>query len=190
MSPTLRRSTAAGAVALMLSGCASASSHPEPGASQSPTVAGTPSVSATLAAPPTNCGATTPTDVSTFGRGIGGLTAWAVGFDGPQATLHVANGPRTAYGWRAKVLMVVDASQVAPITITGRSDSGAALWFEIGGAVSAPPTTAPRLGGSTVPAVHGWKQFPSYVYVPSAGCYTLRTSWPGAGWTVRFAAGR
>jgi hypothetical protein len=28
------------------------------------------------------------------------------------------------------------------------------------------------------------------VYLPGAGCYTLKASWPGGGWMATFAAGR
>src|SRR2546428_275053 len=78
----------------------------------------------------------------------------------------------------------------AAVTVTGRSDAGAPLWFEITGNAPSAPTMSPRLGPSAVSPVQGWKQYPAYFYVARAGCYTLRASWPGDGWAVRFAAGK
>lgn len=50
----------------------------------------------------------------------------------------------------------------------------------------------PRLDPSHPGAVSegDWKEFPSYLYFPRAGCYALRARWPGGEWDLGFGFGR
>ncbi len=40
------------------------------------------------------------------------------------------------------------------------------------------------------PSTNGYKEFPSYVYVPQAGCYELEADWGSGRWRLVFGLGR
>jgi hypothetical protein len=131
---------------------------------------------------------------SHFGPGIGGYPAWAVGFGGPVAWRSaggIVGQQPTQYGWPEKVLWVVKRSYPGSVRLRGANlADGVPLWFEIGGRREA--TVAPVLK-ALEPAIpyqtEGWAEFPSYLYIPRAGCYTLEAEWEGGFWRVIFAAG-
>jgi len=149
--------------------------------------------------PPSDCGGPAPRQIDpAFAPAVGAPPAWAVGFVGPQATLSVTDGGtredlelmrRTRYGWTRKVLWVLEPGQ--PVTLRGGSlGDGAPLWFQFDGER---PTTAPVLDPRFPEARGGrgnWREFPSYVYIPAAGCYFLEARWAGGSWRLTFAAGR
>jgi hypothetical protein len=112
-----------------------------------------------------------------------------VAVDQRLAILRIpGDAPRTRDGWRVKFLWIVRANAPGPITVTGADARGRRLLFEVEGAT---PTEAARLDPAAADAVaSGFVEFPSYVYVPGAGCFVLNADWSGGGWRLRFGAGR
>jgi hypothetical protein len=103
------------------------------------------------------------------------------------------DAPRTRYGWRVKVLWVIGPKLERPAHIAGRElATGAALWFEIGeeDREPAPFGTLDPAKPGVPPMSGGYKEFPSYLYVPQAGCYALEAEWPAARWRLVFGLGR
>jgi hypothetical protein len=128
----------------------------------------------------------------TIGRAIGAAPIFAADFGAGRAKLHVVNGPHTKYGWRVKVLVVVDSEQKETLSLRlRRVGSRRALWFHIQGQA---PSTKPVLDPAHPPVPPEespqWREFPSYFFLPSAGCFRLEARWPGGSWARRFAGGR
>jgi hypothetical protein len=158
------------------------------------------SVSRRLTAAPTNCPGPKPSlkqVTPSVGPVLGQRPAWAAFYarvDPQTGALHMtADIPRTRDGWRDKVLWLVASHQKGVIRLRGRDlASGTPLKFHV------------QLSGVGIGPVgllnHGIpgavtnpgepKQFPSYVYFPRAGCYTLGASWEGGSWRVVVGLGR
>ncbi len=165
-------------------------------ATETATLVPLPTVENPVGPVPTNCphGPEPMVLSSHFGPGIGGYPAWAIGFGGPHATMpiYAGNLEPSRYGWPQKVLWVVKRSYPGLVRLRGANlADGVQLWFEIGGRREV--TVAPVLKAPE-PAIpyqtEGWAEFPSYLYIPRAGCYTLEAEWEGGFWRVNFAAGR
>ncbi len=135
-----------------------------------------------------------PTTINpAFGTAIGMRPAWAIGFS-PGLALRMGNpqfithGP---HGWYVKILWVVAPGFYPRVTLRGSTAGGGApLWFQIGDQA---PSIAPILNPQAPPIPNqppGWANFPSYLFIPQAGCYALEASWPGGTWRLTFAAGR
>jgi hypothetical protein len=139
----------------------------------------------------------TPKDVnpSLFGPGVGGSPVWAIGFDGPHATVHL-NGwsedpSLVQYGWNYKILWEIGPHYTHSVMLRGGSlRNGTLLWFQFGDQA---PTMTPVLDsqhpGTITGFDAGWAGFPSYLLIPGAGCYYLEAHWPGGSWRISFAAG-
>lgn len=199
----LKRSTL-GAVAALVACHSTVSSPPDSPAprprltttspSPSPSL---PEVSLDLGAPPSRCAGTSPRPQSvdpSYGKVIGGDPLWG-GFyaklDAKANAFHAGDAERTELGWRIKVLWLIRPEQTEPVTVEGmHASSGEHLWFEV--ADQGENTTEPRLDPSHPGAVSegDWKEFPSYLYFPRAGCYALRARWPGGEWDLGFGFGR
>jgi hypothetical protein len=92
--------------------------------------------------------------------------------------------PHTKLGWRVKILWVVAPKQRDPITLSGRqTGSEESIWFEID---QMPATTYAILPANTT---EYFADFPSYVYFPSAGCYSIEARWPDGSWRLGFGVG-
>jgi hypothetical protein len=151
-----------------------------------------PDTAPALARPPASCRGSATTLVATVGRAIGEPPLYAADFGPRRAMLHVENGPLTARGWRVKVLFVLDAQATQRISVRGtRLGGSGALWFRVTGRRVAKTAAI----DPTVPAVpydgsSRWKDYPTYFFLPRAGCFRLEARWPGGGWTKVFAGGR
>lgn len=152
-----------------------------------------------LGAVPTNCPAgprpTSPDPQQFTNTGIGSSPVWAMGFGGQHATIHLAASGGTTYtstGWQWKILWAVKASFPQTITLQGKALQGnTPLLFQIGENNIIPmPILDPRHPGTITGQDAGWSAFPSYLYIPAAGCYVLEAHWQGGGWMIPFAAGR
>lgn len=144
---------------------------------------------------PTTCPTNAPptTINPAFGTAIGMSPAWVVGFS-PGLALrmgdprYITHGP---HGWYVKVLWVVAPGYHQRVTLRGSAAGGGTpLWFQIG---QQPPSTAPVLNPQASPIPNqpaGWADFPSYLFIPQAGCYALAASWSGGTWRLTFAAGQ
>ena len=131
-----------------------------------------------------------------FGSLAGGSPIWGgfyARFDEETNAFHGTQAPLKNDGWRIKVLWVIDPDASTPVTLSGRNTAtDAPLKFETsgGGEVA---TNSPVLdpANPAIPIQDGnWKEFPSYVYFPSAGCYVLSASWSGGSWQMGFGFGR
>ena len=98
---------------------------------------------------------------------------------------------RMRHGWRVKVLWVVSTDLESPARVRGHElGGGTSLWFEVEDRGETPVATATldgaAPGGSTTT---GYRDFPSYMYVPRAGCYELEASWSDGSWQLVFGLG-
>lgn len=79
-----------------------------------------------------------------------------------------------------------------PITLRAtRVSDETPLRFEFDG----PPTTTPVLDPAHPPHPESaigadWREWGSYLYIPTASCYHLKATWPEGSWEITFAAGR
>jgi hypothetical protein len=187
---------------LFLVGCASSSSSASR-ATPTPTVP-TPTATATstlvapaLAEPPTNCTnlATVhdpwPGNPQSMAPVVGGGPVWAT----LPPVVHIApNGSPTytPYGWSWKVIWEVGPSYPHPIALRAtRVGDQAPLWFEFDGAPTTTPTLDPAHPSHPESKLGtGWREWGSYLYIPTAGCYQLQAVWPEGSWELTFAAGR
>jgi hypothetical protein len=132
-----------------------------------------------------------------FGPLVGGTPIWGgfyAHFNEPANAFH--NGSRLRRrkdGWPVKVLWVVEPGTLTPVTLSGHNAvTDAPVRFKIGG-VHNPATESAVLDPKhpAIPVQDGrWKEFPSDLYFPSAGCYVLTASWAGGSWQMGFGFGR
>jgi len=163
-------------------------------------LAASPVLSRLAAPPPASCPpGPKPQNVSPdFGPGLGQAPVWAVSFNsGAHGAILLVQGTTTRgeHGFYQKVLWVIQHGYSHVVQLRG-SDlaSRSPLWFQIG---DSPPTTTPALD----PAHPGadpfnpanpdqmFPNYPSYLFIPHAGCYVLEASWPEGHWRIPFAAG-
>lgn len=173
-------------------------SSPAPTTSAVPS--GTVSTTPTLLTPPPlgmvpqNCppGPTPQPIFSDIGPVVGAAPLWVTGFGGPHAVIHIPTYfTFTQYGWTWKLLWKMQSGYTHPITLEGGNlRNGTLLWFQIG---QQNPSTSPVLDllhSGQQPGAGSGLNWPSYVYIPTAGCYYLEAKWPGGHWRIIFAAGR
>lgn len=179
------------------SGC---SSHSPSASGASSKTTTSPGVSRTLASAPTTCPGPKPRPrqvTPSVGRVIGRKPVWA----GPYGMLDpktdalqlVGNVPRTRYGWRDKVLWLVAYHHKGVIRLRGHGiRTGTPLRFNVIRSGEGTTTTGllnhGRPGAVSNPGEP--KQFPSHIYFPKVGCYSLSASWKGGSWKVVLGLGR
>ena len=150
---------------------------------------------------PRNCPANrAPSAISAaFAPAVGHVPVWAVGF-APGLTLHLGNptvANRSQHGWMVKILWVIQPSYRKLVRLHGwEAAHSTPLWFQIGGAgiPTKTPVLDPRHPGIPLqdmqPGKGYWIEFPSYLFIPTAGCSWLSARWPGGHWQLAFAAVR
>ena len=139
-------------------------------------------------------------DQPTFPPGIGGAPVWVVGFSAPGARLvqlDTALYEPQPEGWVYSLMLVVSSRFPGFVVLSGRSMQGnARLLFDNGISIAAqhPITTFFVLRGEHIRPYRfsdaHWRAWYISMYVPAAGCYTLKAIWAGGSWQVNFAAGR
>jgi len=186
----------------LLAACSSTTQAAKPTPTPSPaaSAAPRPTVGRLVEPPPTSCPAgPNPQTVSPdFGPGLGQAPVWAVTFSsGARGAILLVQGEVTLgeHGYYQKVLWVIQPSYGHSVHLSGSdSDRAAPLWFQIGDQA---PTTAPVLDPSH-PGAYPYNPanpdqvfayYPSYLFIPHAGCYVLEASWPEGHWRIPFAAG-
>jgi hypothetical protein len=101
------------------------------------------------------------------------------------------DAPRTRRGFRVKVLWIMDPHQRNPIRIEGTNiRTGGSVWFKAED--SGPPGSSARLDPDEQGVIiqsDGWREFPSYLYFPGAGCYELVARWSKGSWRLVFGLG-
>ncbi len=140
-------------------------------------------------------------DLPTFPPGVGSSPVWVVGFSAPGARLvqldTAVHQPRQE-GWAYRIMLVVLSNYSGFVVLSGRSLQGnVPLRFNNGLSIATqdPVTTFFLLHTehAKMPVrlsdAH-WRAWNVPVYVPAAGCYSLKAVWAGGSWQVNFAAGR
>ncbi len=162
----------------------------------------------TLGRIPTDCPPGSPRTVlgKVYGTGssvtgYGAFPVAGLAFDGPHATLQFSRNPQMLhlswqppYGWIHKMLWFMNPSHKGRVTLRGSElRGGRPVWFVLDG----PGQKETRLAvldpqhQAVVPGPRGaWPQFPGYMYVPHAGCYSIVAQWSGGQETIAFAAGQ
>jgi hypothetical protein len=123
---------------------------------------------------------------------------WGVAFSsGAHSAILLLQGQSEIgeHGFYQKVLWVIQPHYSHPVQLSGiDSDRGSPLWFQIAGNA---PTTVPVLDPTHPQAYPGepanpdevYACYPSYLFIPHAGCFVLEATWPGGHWRIPFAAG-
>ncbi len=144
---------------------------------------------------PTDCppGNLVATFSPSFGPGMGvaRLHVWLVGFNGPQATLHLAGGTHlTAHGWLYRLFLVAAPDVTRPITLSAMGIFGVTnpVWFSTNGPenTTATLTLNPQ---KTLPSSDGWRTWVMYIFITAGGCYLLNLQYGGREIGTFFAAG-
>lgn len=189
--------TAALLLALGASACDSSGASAGPSAT---TTAPRPDPARRLGPAPGTCPAPRPpqqlVNLADYGNLIGSAPVWAglyARFDPRRGGYRIhRDAPRTGYGWRIKVLWVAEddvggAVRVVATAISGRSR----LWFNVGARDPRPrPQATLDPANPGVPPTGDYVEFPSYVFIPRAGCYGVDVSWPGGSWRLVIGLGR
>jgi hypothetical protein len=138
-------------------------------------------------------GSTSPTGSGfhrTGGRGLTPLAGVYATYDQATNAYSAEDAAWTEHGWRIKILHLIEPGQDAPVELSGigvGATSGTVLLEVEGGRPAVRATFDPN----SQPATHeGWREFPTYAYFPSAGCYRFTANWPGGSWQLGFGIGR
>lgn len=129
---------------------------------------------------------------SQYGALFGKRPLWG-GFDAKlsDGAFHAPQAPRTKWGWRIKVLWIMDPQQAEPIEVTGANTTTTQpLWFQISGTK---PTRLPSFHPAEPENISergNWKEFSSYLFFPRAGCYRITETWPSGNWSLTVGMGR
>jgi hypothetical protein len=125
----------------------------------------------------------------------GGPPLWAgiyASYDAAGNAYSAADAPLTEYGWRIKILYLLEPAHEGAVQLVGAGVDGTTgtVTFAVGGI--SPSTVAmfdPE--APAIPVTHeGWREYPSYAYFPSAGCYLLTATWTGGSSELGFGFGR
>jgi hypothetical protein len=114
-------------------------------------------------------------------------------FDGSMSAYRISvNNRRKGPGWGVKVLWVQQPGFNSPVTLQGKNtETGEPIWFQLSSSrsprTSATLDPANAVGGQSL---HGWTGYPSLLFFPRAGCYSLSGTWPGGSWQFGFGFGR
>ena len=182
----------------LLAACTSTTQALKPTPTPSP--AATATVGRIVEPPPTSCQAgPNPQTVSPdFGPGLGQAPVWGVAFSsGAHGAILLLQGQAEIgeHGYYQKVLWVIQPHYGHTAHLSGSDSDGASpLWFQIGDQA---PSTSPVLDPTRTQAYpvnpanpdEVFAYFPSYLFIPHAGCYVLQASWPDGHWRIPFAAG-
>jgi hypothetical protein len=159
------------------------------------------SIPAPLSSAPASCpGSASPQPLaSDLGLAIGKAPVWAVGFttgtDGRAVLAKPGEATRVGYGM--KVLWVAERSLSATVHVDGSQlGSRAPLRFQPATSDSQSPQnelvldpSAPSDTTSVSPSGSRFLRYPSLIFIPVAGCYSLRAKWSTGYWEAVFASG-
>jgi hypothetical protein len=156
-----------------------------------------------LGPPPADCPSSTGApDVGGFPNqltyAVGGPDVWVDGFESAHAATSItrdATGPYTQWGWPVAVALVLKDPFHATVTVVGHDTrTHSPLWWAFpgddGSTVLAPTFTIDPQQMNSWSADSTSKWWNGTLYLPGVGCYTLKASWSGGGWTETFAAGQ
>jgi hypothetical protein len=172
---------------------------PTPTPSQAPIPVPTPPRSA-LAPMPTNCPLTALPGTKVFPKGWGGylhdetLVGRSPVWAGIGLELHLYTGDQGYHVvWNGtKILWEVSQDLTTTVTVRVKNlATGAPAWWGKGDQPPSEPVLvldSRNEGYHGVPA-SGWYEWGSFLYLLTAGCYSMDVSWSGGSWHIVFAAG-
>lgn len=150
---------------------------------------------------PTSCPLTALPGTKVFPKGWGGFPSnttligrspvWA----GMGLAVQVYTGDQTYHVvWPGtKIIWEVEQDVTPPVTVRVKDlATGTLAWWGQGNQ----PPSDPLLvlygsnGGNHGSPVNGWSEWGSFLYLLTAGCYSMDVTWQGGGWHIVFAAGR
>jgi hypothetical protein len=122
--------------------------------------------------------------------GLGDGPVWLNGFSGPIAALvHVQQAARPEQGWYETVTLFIAQSTTTPIIFAGGGQQAEGpLAFSSSNSTDTSSSLTISPNAHFVTDGH-WKTTFMNIYVPTAGCYSLRAFWQTGSWTLYFAAG-
>lgn len=122
-------------------------------------------------------------------RMAGGSPFGLVGIAG-EGYIPVAPNNPTKWGYIANTYWVTAPSYTGTVSLKGANIAdGTPLWFDLNNGATTNPTLDTRHPGAvTLPS--GWNHWPSYLYIPKAGCYQIEATWPGGSWEITIGAGK
>jgi hypothetical protein len=113
------------------------------------------------------------------------------GYEPTTNTYSTPDAPLTEHGWRVKILFLLEPAHDSAVELVGRGVDGTdgAVLFAIEGTdPSALATFDPQ--DPAIPVQHeGWREYPTYAYFPSPGCFRLTATWPGGTSELGFGLG-
>jgi hypothetical protein len=148
-----------------------------------------------MAPVPTDCGIL-PDSISPdpgIPSAIGTFPIWLGITDGvlPMPTEHYQENPQLPGWWATKVGWLIPKVYTGTVQVRGWNVADdSPMYFEFGddGALTSAALDPDEPGGF-VDGLEDWAFFPSYVWVPKAGCYRLRAEWNGGLWEQVIAVG-
>jgi len=113
-------------------------------------------------------------------------------YDAASNAYAAPDAPFTEDGWRIKILFLLEPKHDSDVELIGHGVRGTerAVLFSVEGA---PPAEVASFdpGNPAIPVQHdGWREYPTYVYFPSAGCFLPTASWTGGTSELGFGLGR
>ena len=178
-------------------GSPTASSSVRTGINASPEILAPTQSPSAMGAAPKDCPGPEPkaqTAADFIGPVVLGPPLWAGvygTYDAATNSYSAPDAPLTEHGWRIKILFLLEPAQDSAVDLVGQGVHGTegAVLFAIGGAKpSAMATFDPENPGIPIQN-DGWREYPTYAYFPSPGCFQLRATWPGGGAELGFGIG-
>lgn len=150
---------------------------------------------AQMDAVPTDCGILAASFSPDPGipNAMGAFPIWVGLSDGvlPMPTEHYQENPRLPGWWATKLGWLITKAYTGTVRVSGWNvTDNTPMYFEFGD--NGPlllSTLDPAEPGGFVDGLDDWAFFPSYAWVPQAGCYRLRAEWDGGLWEQVIAVG-
>jgi hypothetical protein len=150
-----------------------------------------------MGAPPDDCAGPEPHPqvVADFiGPVVFGPPLWAgfyAEYDASANAYIAPDAPLTEHGWRIKVLFLLEPGHGSTVELAGRgvgTTDGAVVFAVENAAPSREAVFDP--GAPAIPVQNdGWREYPTYAYFPTPGCYLLSASWHGGTTQLGFGIG-
>ena len=149
---------------------------------------------------PTNCPLTALPGTKVFPKGWGGflsdttLIGRSPVWSGMGLEVQVYTGTQDYHVvWTGtKIIWEVGQDLTQPVTVRIKNlATGTIAWWGKG---DQPPSAPVLVLNGSNEGYHGtrpggWYEWGSFLYLLTAGCYSMDVSWPGGGWHIVFAAG-
>lgn len=153
-----------------------------------------------LAPMPTNCPLTALPGTKVFPKGWGGflsdttLIGRSPVWSGMGLEIQVWTGTQGYHVvWTGtKILWEVGQELTQPVTVRVKNlATGVIAWWGKGDQPPSAPVLVLSGGNADFHGSQpgGWLEWGSFLYLLTAGCYSMDVSWPGGGWHIVFAAG-